>query len=103
MDFPGFSWVSRASEAQEAPATQRSTFRSLAPTQISVAPSASQAQRCAGAGGLGAMAGASGGALLGLAAGVLPAPLTLGLSVPMNAGLGSLGGMLLGSAGGPQV
>ncbi|CAJ1438658.1 unnamed protein product [Effrenium voratum] len=56
--------------------------------------------RCASAGTMGAAAGGAAGAALGFLAGIIPAPLTWGLSVPVNAGIGSIGGMLMGGAGG---
>ena len=60
----------------------------------------SRGSRCASASGLGAMAGGAGGAFVGLLSGIIPAPLTFGLSVPINAGIGSIGGMITGTAGG---
>ena len=60
----------------------------------------SRGSRCASASGLGAMAGGAGGAFVGLLSGIIPAPLTFGLSVPINAGIGSIGGMIMGTAGG---
>lgn len=60
----------------------------------------SRGSRCASASGLGAMAGGASGAFVGLLSGIIPAPLTFGLSVPINAGIGSIGGMIMGTAGG---
>eukprot|EP00435_Cladocopium_sp_Y103_P069644 s96_g33.t1 len=83
------------------PLSFRSALPSEAPTQISLDLSVmSKANRCASASGLGAMAGGAGGAFVGLLSGIIPAPLTFGLSVPINAGIGSIGGMIMGTAGG---
>lgn len=83
------------------PLSFRSVLQSEAPTQISLDLSVmSKANRCASASGLGAMAGGAGGAFVGLLSGIIPAPLTFGLSVPINAGIGSIGGMIMGTAGG---
>lgn len=75
------------------PLSFRSVLQSEAPTQISLDLSVmSKANR--------AMAGGAGGAFVGLLSGIIPAPLTFGLSVPINAGIGSIGGMIMGTAGG---
>jgi len=83
------------------PLSERSVLKSEAATHISMELTAmSKGSRCLSVGGLGALTGGAGGAVVGMLSGIIPAPLTFGLSVPINAGIGSISGMIFGTAGG---
>ncbi|CAE7739467.1 unnamed protein product [Symbiodinium sp. CCMP2456] len=83
------------------PLSHRSVLKSEAATHVSMELTAmSKGSRCLGVGGLGALTGGAGGAVVGMLSGIIPAPLTFGLSVPINAGIGSISGMIFGTAGG---
>lgn len=83
------------------PLSHRSVLKSEAATHVSMELTAmSKGSRCLGVGGLGALTGGAGGAVVGMLSGIIPAPLTFGLSVPINAGIGSISGIIFGTAGG---